>query len=84
MELLKVSEFVQRMMLEIVRFDLVILGGLGLISISIFGHHARRIVLVEVLGVIAGMIMIDIGIRITFAREGGLLACKNSLPPTLH
>ena len=76
MELFKVTEFVEGMVLEIVGFDLVILGGLGLISISIFGHHARRIELVEVLRVIARMVVIDISITITFSREGGLLTSK--------
>ena len=76
MELFHVSELIHRMVLEIVGFDLVILGRLRLISISIFSHHARRIELVEVLRIIAGMVVIDISITITFSREGGLLACK--------
>ena len=82
MELFKVTEFVQRMMLEVVGFDLIIFGGLGLISISIVGNRARRIVRVVVLWVVARMIVINISIRII--REGGLLAGKYTLPPTLH
>ena len=82
MELFKVTEFVQRMMLEVVGFDLIIFGGLGLISISIVGNCARRIVRVVVLWVVARMIVINISIRLI--REGGLLAGKYTLPPTLH
>ena len=82
MELFKVTEFVQRMMLEVVGFDLIIFGGLGLISISIVGNCARRIVWVVVLRVVARMIVINISIRLI--REGGLLAGKYTLPPTLH
>ena len=86
MVLFKVTEFVQRMMLEVVGFDLVILGRLGLILISIMGNYARRIILVEVLRVIAGVVMIHINITFTFgiSRKSGLLACKQTLPPTHH
>ena len=82
MELFKVTEFVQRVMLEVVGFDLIIFGGLGLISISIVGNRARRIVRVVVLRVVARMVVINISIRLI--REGGLLAGKYTLPPTLH
>ena len=82
MELFKVTEFVQRMMLEVVGFDLIIFGGLGLISISIVGNQARRIELVVVLRVVARVVVIHISIRLI--REGGLLAGKYTLPPTLH
>ena len=82
MELFKVTEFVQRVMLEVVGFDLIIFRGLGLISISIVGNRARRIVRIVVLWVVARMVVINISIRII--REGGLLAGKYTLPPTLH
>ena len=56
MELFEVSELVQRVVLQVVDLDLVILAGLGLVRITVQGLESRRNVGQEVLRVVARMV----------------------------
>jgi len=75
-ELLKVPELVHRVMLQVMRHDLVLLGRLRLVFETVLRHDARRLEGNEVFGVVA---------RDVVERKARLLLLqKQRLHSTLH